>query len=93
MNRVVGTDQAARLPAPTSLLADSKNIAPHLRSHSSRSINRWYALKRKVVQRHLGMRVRTEQRRTFEADRPIAERGPFGADGHDADMFHARTRL
>ncbi len=48
---------------------------------------------RKVMQRHLGMRVRTEQRRAFEAYRPIAKRGPFRADGHDADMFQARTRL
>ncbi len=38
------------------------------------------------------MRVRTEQRRTFEAYRPVAERGSFRADGHDADMFH-RTPL
>ena len=48
---------------------------------------------REVVQRHLWMRVRTEQRRTFEAYRPIAKRGSFRADGHDADMFHARTGL
>jgi hypothetical protein len=43
---------------------------------------------RKVMQRDLGVRVWTEQRRAFEANRPIAKRGPLRADGHDADMFH-----
>ena len=79
-------------PARTSLVADSKQhragLGPFVTIDQPLIFTQ-----REVMQRHFGMRVRTEQRRTFEAYRSIAKRGPFRADGHDADMLHARTRL
>src|ERR1700733_13909596 len=85
MNSIVGTDQEVGATAGKLCRRGQHQLA-HARPVAS--IDALHVLgERARVHRDVGMIVRAEQRRPFDAHRPITKRRAFGGAGNDTDML------